>query len=141
MGATESGGGQLISAMLIWKLWARRWRGCCWTGRGAAQCRRFDINSGENSNVNSGTLGAAMARVLLDRTGCAEPLARGVAAASAAHGMATAALGTAEPEVGSCGSQATVAYRPARNLLAVCMAWYGCCCAGNRTSPCVHKAG
>jgi LrgB-like family len=47
-----------------------------------------------------GTLGAAMARVLLDRTGCSEPLARGVAAASAAHGMATAALGTAEPEVG-----------------------------------------
>lgn len=40
-----------------------------------------------------------MARVLLDRTGCIEPLARGVAAASAAHGMATAALGTAEPEV------------------------------------------
>jgi putative effector of murein hydrolase len=40
-----------------------------------------------------------MARLLLDRTGCSEPLARGVAAASAAHGMATAALGSAEPEV------------------------------------------
>lgn len=46
----------------------------------------------------TGVLGAAVARMLLDKTGCTEPLARGVAAASVAHGMATAALGSAEPE-------------------------------------------
>ena len=39
-----------------------------------------------------------MARPLLTWAGVTDPLARGVAAAASAHGMATAALGTAEPD-------------------------------------------
>lgn len=43
-------------------------------------------------------MGAAIARPLLNWAGITEPLARGVSAAASAHGMATAALGTVEPE-------------------------------------------
>lgn len=48
--------------------------------------------------VCTGMMGAAMARPLLTCAGITDPLARGIAAAASAHGMATAALGTAEPE-------------------------------------------
>jgi putative effector of murein hydrolase len=43
-------------------------------------------------------IGALMARPLLTWAGVVDPLARGVAAAASAHGMATAEMGTAEPE-------------------------------------------
>ena len=46
----------------------------------------------------TGMVGAVMAPPLLTWAGITDPLARGIAAAASAHGMATAALGTAEPE-------------------------------------------
>lgn len=48
--------------------------------------------------VCTGMTGALMARPLLTWAGVVDPLARGVAAAASAHGMATAEMGTAEPE-------------------------------------------
>lgn len=55
-------------------------------------------------------LGAGIARPLLDRTGCTDPLARGIAAATSAHGMATGAatemlaLGLLQPRDGTAAA-------------------------------------